>query len=136
MALNFAQVIDRRGDGIRIRDLEDQYCYYMVSSRRRFVAKIRFRLPGQAARTSKRPGLMMLPTDMLVAIASPFMGSFVTTLAHRLPTGTPVTLARSACPACGEKRLDKQFSTFASGSGSSASTAAPAGGCGGGSGFT
>ncbi len=42
-----------------------------------------------------------------------------------------------ACPSCGERRLDKQFSTFASGAGSS-SSAAPAagGGCGGGSGFT
>ena len=41
------------------------------------------------------------------------------------------------CPSCGEKRLDNQLSTFASGAGSS-SMAAPAGGggCGGGSGFT
>ena len=40
------------------------------------------------------------------------------------------------CPACGEKRLAKQFSTFASGSGSGSTTAPASGGCGGGSGFT
>ena len=42
-----------------------------------------------------------------------------------------------ACPSCGEARLDKQFSTFASGA-SSGSSPAPSsgGGCGGGSGFT
>ena len=44
---------------------------------------------------------MMPPADMLLVIAAPFMGSFVTTLAHRLPAGAPVALARSACPACG-----------------------------------
>lgn len=41
------------------------------------------------------------------------------------------------CPACGDHRVEKQFSTFASGAGgSSASTgfSAPSGGCGG-SGF-
>ncbi len=45
---------------------------------------------------------MILPTDMLVIIAAPFVGSFLTTLAHRLPAGAPIALARSACPACGE----------------------------------
>ena len=39
------------------------------------------------------------------------------------------------CPSCGEEKLDKQFSTFAS-SASSGTTPAPSGGCGGGSGFT
>ena len=44
---------------------------------------------------------MILPADMLVVIAAPFIGSFLTTLAHRLPAGAPIALARSACPACG-----------------------------------
>lgn len=45
---------------------------------------------------------MMLPADMFVVIAAPFIGSFLTTLVHRLPAGVPIALARSACPACGE----------------------------------
>lgn len=45
---------------------------------------------------------MILPADMLVVIAAPFMGSFLTTVAHRLPVGAPIALARSACPSCGE----------------------------------
>ncbi len=45
---------------------------------------------------------MILPANMLVVIAAPFIGSFLTTLAYRLPAGAPITLARSACPACGE----------------------------------
>jgi putative FmdB family regulatory protein len=36
-----------------------------------------------------------------------------------------------SCPECGEERIEKQFSTFASGSGESgARSAAPARGCG------
>ncbi len=45
---------------------------------------------------------MFLSADMLVVIAAPFIGSFLTTLAHRLPAGAPIALARSSCPACGE----------------------------------
>lgn len=42
-----------------------------------------------------------------------------------------------ACPECGKERVTKQFSTFASASGSSQGTAASfGGGCGGGSGFS
>jgi len=33
--------------------------------------------------------------------AAPFVGSFVATLAYRLPRGRPVAWSRSACPACG-----------------------------------
>ena len=40
------------------------------------------------------------------------------------------------CPSCGQKHLDKQFSTFASGGSSSTSTPAAGGGCGPGPGFT
>lgn len=43
-----------------------------------------------------------------------------------------------SCPSCGEKRVEKQFSTFASSShGTSTSTGFSAGaGCGGGAGFS
>ena len=44
---------------------------------------------------------MILPADMLVVIAAPFIGSFLTTVAYRLPVGAPIAMARSACPACG-----------------------------------
>jgi len=43
---------------------------------------------------------MILPADMLLVIAAPFIGSFLTTLAYRLPAGAPIALARSACPSC------------------------------------
>jgi leader peptidase (prepilin peptidase)/N-methyltransferase len=36
-----------------------------------------------------------------VLLAAPFVGSFVATLAWRLPRGEPAILGRSACPACG-----------------------------------
>lgn len=36
-------------------------------------------------------------------VVAPFVGSFLGVLALRLPAGTPVTLARSACPHCGRK---------------------------------
>jgi leader peptidase (prepilin peptidase)/N-methyltransferase len=39
--------------------------------------------------------------DMFVVMAAPFIGSFVTTLAHRLPVAAPIAIARSACPHCG-----------------------------------
>ena len=45
---------------------------------------------------------MIMPADMFVVMAAPFIGSFVTTLAHRLPEGAPIAIARSACPHCGE----------------------------------
>jgi leader peptidase (prepilin peptidase)/N-methyltransferase len=45
---------------------------------------------------------MILPADTLMVIAAPFIGSFVATLAYRLPVDAPVALARSACPSCGE----------------------------------
>lgn len=45
---------------------------------------------------------MTLPADMFVVMAAPFIGSFVTSLAHRLPVGAPIAVARSACPQCGE----------------------------------
>lgn len=46
---------------------------------------------------------MILPTDMLIVLAAPFIGSFLTTLAYRLPAGAPIALARSACPSCAGK---------------------------------
>jgi leader peptidase (prepilin peptidase) / N-methyltransferase len=45
--------------------------------------------------------MVILPADMLVVMAAPFIGSFVTMLAHRLPAGAPIAIARSACPQCG-----------------------------------
>jgi leader peptidase (prepilin peptidase)/N-methyltransferase len=36
-----------------------------------------------------------------VLLAAPFIGSFLGTLALRLPKGEPVLGGRSACPACG-----------------------------------
>jgi leader peptidase (prepilin peptidase) / N-methyltransferase len=44
---------------------------------------------------------MMPPSDLLVVLSAPFFGSFLTTLAYRLPQGMPIAIARSACPACG-----------------------------------
>jgi putative FmdB family regulatory protein len=42
-----------------------------------------------------------------------------------------------ACPECGEKQVEKQFSTFAStGNSTSSANFAGGGGCGGGSGFS
>jgi leader peptidase (prepilin peptidase)/N-methyltransferase len=46
---------------------------------------------------SSNPGLLAAPA----LLAAPFVGSFVATLAWRLPRGEPTVLARSACPACG-----------------------------------
>ena len=40
------------------------------------------------------------------------------------------------CPACGDQKLEKQFSTFASSGASGSDSAAPPAGCGSGSGFT
>ena len=45
---------------------------------------------------------MIRSADIVVVIAAPFIGSFLTTLAYRLPTGAPVAMGRSACPNCGE----------------------------------
>lgn len=36
-------------------------------------------------------------------LAAPFVGSFVATLAYRLPRGQPIAWARSACPSCGAR---------------------------------
>lgn len=44
---------------------------------------------------------MMPFGDVFLVLTAPFIGSFVTTLAHRLPAGVPIVIARSACPACG-----------------------------------
>lgn len=41
-----------------------------------------------------------------------------------------------SCPKCGESRVTKQFSTFASSTGGQQTSAASLGGCGGGSGFS
>lgn len=48
-----------------------------------------------------RDSQVIMPADMFVIIAAPFIGSFVTMLAHRVPAGAPVAVARSACPKCG-----------------------------------
>lgn len=43
----------------------------------------------------------MLSIDQIAAlVAAPFVGSFLSVLAVRLPAGEPVVLARSRCPAC------------------------------------
>lgn len=39
---------------------------------------------------------------LAAAVASPFIGSFLGTLAIRLPASQPVLLARSCCPSCGK----------------------------------
>lgn len=44
---------------------------------------------------------MPAPVDLFPVAAAPFVGSFLGTLACRLPVGRPVALARSACPGCG-----------------------------------
>lgn len=44
---------------------------------------------------------VIMPADLFVVIAAPFIGSFVTSLVHRLPVGAPIAIARSACPRCG-----------------------------------
>ena len=43
---------------------------------------------------------MILPTDTLMIIAAPFIGSFLATLACRMPVGAPIILGRSACLTC------------------------------------
>lgn len=40
-------------------------------------------------------------TAVMAMIAAPFIGSFLGTLAVRLPEGRPVVVARSSCPSCG-----------------------------------
>lgn len=42
-----------------------------------------------------------VPDSLLLLMASPFVGSFLAMLVHRLPAGKPVFLARSACAQCG-----------------------------------
>ena len=43
----------------------------------------------------------MMPDSLLTAAVAPFIGSFLGTLAVRLPSGEPILVARSACPECG-----------------------------------
>lgn len=44
-----------------------------------------------------------LPEPMLAIIIAPFVGSFLSVLAIRLPEKAPVVFARSACPQCGRR---------------------------------
>lgn len=46
-------------------------------------------------------GLAGLKVGWPMLAAAPFVGSFLATLAFRLPRGEPVVLGRSRCPACG-----------------------------------
>src|SRR5262249_33784125 len=51
-----------------------------------------------------RPGGIALPVDplqLMPLLAAPFIGSFIATLAIRLPQGAPILWARSACDHCG-----------------------------------
>src|SRR5262249_2446756 len=41
------------------------------------------------------------PLQLMPLLAAPFIGSFIATLAIRLPQGVPVLWARSACDHCG-----------------------------------
>lgn len=45
---------------------------------------------------------MMPPGELYLIFIAPFIGSFLSTVAHRLPAGAPIAVARSACPSCGE----------------------------------
>ena len=44
---------------------------------------------------------IFIPAWLWAALAAPFAGSFLGVLIVRLPAGTPIALARSACPHCG-----------------------------------
>ena len=49
---------------------------------------------------------MSLPAEffwLLPVIAAPFIGSFISLVAHRLPRGEPIVIGRSACPSCQTK---------------------------------
>ncbi|HXL99352.1 MAG TPA: A24 family peptidase [Rhizomicrobium sp.] len=49
-----------------------------------------------------------------MALAAPFIGSFLGTLAIRLPEGQPVLFGRSACPSCGKTLGARELIPFAS----------------------
>ncbi len=56
----------------------------------------------QLVQTSPMAALLA-PDWLLPVIAAPFVGSFLGSLAKRLPAGEPVVVGRSMCPICGHR---------------------------------